>query len=252
MTMETCRHSGGRVGAAVAGVVLALWPAAASAHFVLDDPPSQSVQDGLGNPQKNPPCGEANPGTIARPTGDVTTYEEGQAITITVDETIFHPGHYRVVIAQDPSQLPEDPHVTPGTTPCGTADITTTPALPVLGDGLLLHAAPFNGSQSMQVQLPPGFTCTNCTLQVVEFMANHGLNNPGGCYYHHCAIVSVVAAAAPDAGTSASSGGTASSSGGGSSAPAAGCECANASTGPVAWLGVLGMLWMRRKARAQG
>jgi MYXO-CTERM domain-containing protein len=37
-----------------------------------------------------------------------------------------------------------------------------------------------------------GFTCQNCTLQVFQWMSNHGLNNPGGCFYHHCAAVNIV------------------------------------------------------------
>jgi uncharacterized protein (TIGR03382 family) len=48
------------------------------------------------------------------------------------------------------------------------------------------------------VTLPADKTCTNCTLQVLEFMSNHGLNMPGGCYYHHCATINIVA---PDGGT---------------------------------------------------
>jgi hypothetical protein len=39
----------------------------------------------------------------------------------------------------------------------------------------------------MQVQLPAGFTCTNCVLQITEFMSAHD----APCYYHHCAIVTI-------------------------------------------------------------
>jgi hypothetical protein len=42
------------------------------------------------------------------------------------------------------------------------------------------------------VQLP-NLNCRRCTLQVVEFMAEHGFNNPGGYTYHHCASVQITA-----------------------------------------------------------
>src|SRR5262249_21201381 len=52
----------------------------------------------------------------------------------------------------------------------------------------------------MQVKLPDGMLCTNCVLQVEQFMSNHGKNNPGGCFYHHCAIVNITADGPQDAG----------------------------------------------------
>ena len=47
--------------------------------------------------------------------------------TITLTEEVFHPGHYRVALAPDPAQLPADPKVTAGSTPCGTAEIQNPP-----------------------------------------------------------------------------------------------------------------------------
>jgi hypothetical protein len=49
------------------------------------------------------------------------------------------------------------------------------------------------------VQLPAGMLCDHCVLQVIEFMSEHPLNNPGGCFYHHCATVTI-SDHAPDAG----------------------------------------------------
>lgn len=134
------------------------------------------------------------------PTNDVTEVEAGSMLTITIDERIFHPGHYRVAIANDLASLPDDPPVTAGSTPCGSTVIDPNPTLPVLADGLLVHTTSFNGQQTVQVPIPSDLRCTNCVLQVIEFMSNHGLNNPGGCFYHHCATVSVVAPGTPDAG----------------------------------------------------
>jgi hypothetical protein len=87
--------------------------------------------------------------------------------------------------------LPEEPPVTAGSTACGSTVIQDPPVFPVLADGELLHTSAFSGPQSFQVTLPPGVTCDHCTLQVIQFMSNHALNNPGGCFYHHCATVSI-------------------------------------------------------------
>ena len=178
-----------------------------SAHFYLQSPPSWNSQDILGSPQKLGPCGSEPGGT---PTGVVTAYHPGDTVTITFRETIFHPGHYRVALAvHDRSEFPAEPVVTPGTgTPCGTAAIMNPPVFPVLADGVLPHTSPFSGMQTITVTIPSNVTCEHCTLQILEFMAQHPLNNPGGCFYHHCADISVSVASA-DAGTTVTDAGTA-------------------------------------------
>jgi hypothetical protein len=158
-------------------------------------------QDSLGLPQKLGPCGNEAGGT---PTGAITTFAPGATITVTINEVIFHPGHYRAALAvNSQSELPAEPVVTPDTTPCGTAAIESPAVYPVLGDGLLTHTTAFTAPQSFQITLPTNVTCTNCTLQIIEFMAEHGLNNPGGCFYHHCANIAIL----PDAGTTTADGG---------------------------------------------
>ena len=173
----------------------------ALAHFKLGTPTSMTVQDTLGGPQKSAPCGLSDtPGVMdeSTKTNMVTTVQTGSMLSISINETIFHPGHYRVAIAQTMAQLPADPPVTAVTgDPCDSTTIMQTPTLPVLGDGLLVHTTALSGTQTMTVQLPAGMTCTNCVLQVIQFMSNHGLNNPGGCFYHHCATVTI-ADNAPD------------------------------------------------------
>jgi hypothetical protein len=193
----------------------ALVPLGAHAHFKLVSPASWAAQNGLGDPQKSGPCGQSDPGLPASPTGIVTTVEQGQLLTVTFDETIFHPGHYRVSLAADQASLPQDPVVTPGTTACGSTAIVQNPTPPLLADGVLVHSAQLSGRQSVQVQLPPEMTCTTCVLQISQFMSNHGLNNPGGCFYHHCANLKIVAkdggaldsGVATDSGTAAEDGG---------------------------------------------
>lgn len=201
--MTPSRMNFARRGSAFAALALgALVPSLALAHFVQQDPPSWSMQDSLGSPQKSVPCGQADPGSPVTETNAVTTYTQGQMISITINETVMHPGHYRVSIADSMAKLPADPAVTAdGNSACGSTVITTNPTLPLVADNLLPHTTAFNGPQTVKVQLPANLTCTKCTLQVAEFMSNHGLNNPGGCFYHHCATVSIVPPGAlPDAG----------------------------------------------------
>lgn len=161
----------------------------AQAHFRLEAPAVMTEMNDLGDPQKTYACGG---GADAALTGDVTAYTAGETITITVDETIYHPGHYRVALAmEDVSELPPDAVVTPvGNDDCATAAIMDPPVFPILADGMLLHNSPFGGSQSFEVTLPDDVSCENCTLQVVEFMSQH----VPSCFYYHCANISIAPA----------------------------------------------------------
>jgi hypothetical protein len=221
------------------GATLLLAAAAAQAHFVLVRPESWMSQDASGNPQKLGPCGDEGGGTA---TGKVTAFQAGQTITVTIDETVFHPGHYRIALAlESRSDLPPEPAVTPDTTPCGSAAIDPSPSFPVLADGVLQHTTPFAGAQSLQVTLPANVDCSKCTLQVLEFMGSHGLNVPGGCFYHHCADISIQAAPVgaggsqpgSDAGAAAARGGEAGLGGSGGT-PWAGAGKANSAGGATA------------------
>src|SRR5690606_3785661 len=84
----------------VAGLVVlglgALHGTDVRAHFRLVSPEAATVQNAVGDPQKAPPCGGGTDFT-----GAVTAFRPGETITITIDETVFHPGHYRVVLAVD-------------------------------------------------------------------------------------------------------------------------------------------------------
>jgi MYXO-CTERM domain-containing protein len=169
-------------------------PRVADAHFVLQAPSAWMSQTSLGLPEKLGPCGDEDDGTdAATPTGIVTSVQEGSKITVTVNEVIFHPGHYRISIARTRSELPPEPPVTPADTPCGSTTVMTPPVFPVLADGVFEHTSPFSTPQSIEITLPEGLTCTHCTLQVIEFMGEHPLNNPGGCFYHHCADLAIEA-----------------------------------------------------------
>jgi uncharacterized protein (TIGR03382 family) len=256
-------------------------PSVALAHFRLDQPTSWMSQDGAGLPQKGPPCGDEGGGT---PTGVVTAFQEGQTITVAIREIIFHPGHYRIALATtDRSQLPADPPVTAGATPCGSVPIESPPVFPVLADDVFDHTQQFpflpdggDTPQYIQIQLPAGVTCTKCTLQIVEFMSDHVLNPIGGCFYHHCADLSVVAVTPTDGGTpndagstgQPDSGSTGQPDAGSSSQPdaatpgadagsggAAGGSCGCSGVGSGAWAALLGLILVaagvRRRAAAR-
>lgn len=190
-------------GLAVAG--------SAQAHFYLQNPPAWKSQGPFGDPQKAGPCGEEAGGT---PTGVVTPFQPGETVTITLEERIPHPGHYRVALAvNNRSELPADPVVTPGTTPCGSTVIQNPPVFPVLADGALKHSTVLSGMQTIKVKLPDNVKCTKCTLQIIEFMSDHDLNNPGGCYYHHCADISIGASTGTGGAGATGTGGTGGSGG---------------------------------------
>ncbi len=171
--------------------VLALAPSGARAHFQMLQPSGWLVESQLGDPQKLAPCGgtSANPGT---PTGIVGEVRGGDMLHIKLHETVFHPGHYRVALAvKSRSELPPDPEVTTRDTPKGPFSVSAKIAdakKPILADGLFVHTekqAP-DAFWETDVKLP-NITCAHCTLQVVEFMAEHPHNPDGDYSYHHCA-----------------------------------------------------------------
>ena len=185
-------------------VVIVGIAARADAHFVLISPAASLVQDRIGDPQKIGPCGgvSANPGrgTAANPgvpSGAVTSVKGGTNLPLLVQESIFHPGHYRVALGRTAKQLPPDPEVTTAQTARGTrsqsAVIQNPTVSPILLDGIFAHTE--RPTQNWEAQIPiPNINCQNCVLQVIQFMADHpGIAVDGGHSYHHCAILNIMA-----------------------------------------------------------
>ena len=184
----------GITGFACGFAAVLLGGAPAQAHFALQAPACWMSQNAVGVPLKMAPCGNEGGGT---PTGLVTTYQEGQMITVTINETIFHPGHYRITLSTtDQTGLPAEPVPTAN---CGAVTIENPPVFPVLADGLFTHTTAFTAPQTVQIKLPDNVTCTHCVLQVLQFMENQP-PNPTGCFYHHCSDIVIQAAAVPDGG----------------------------------------------------
>jgi hypothetical protein len=184
-------------------LTLAALSGGVDAHFVLVSPPPSIMQNRLGDPQKVAPCGgvSANPGrgTPADPgvpTGVVTEMKGGSTFHLSVQETVFHPGHYRVALARTKEQLPSDPVVTTRDSDRGPQSVSAqiqNPAMaPVLADGVFPHTEKGTGMFETDITLP-NLNCKNCVLQVIEFMAEHGKNPDGDYSYHHCAAVNIAA-----------------------------------------------------------
>lgn len=167
-----------------------LTPSVAAAHFHLDSPPVAYVQDTQGDPQKTGPCGGSTTATTM-----VTNLQPGSMLPLTITETIPHAGWYRVSIAQNEAALPAMPTLQS----CGAATINQNPTMPLIADGVFEHTAAFTTAQTKQVQLPAGFECNDCVVQIVEVMTQ---STAPACYYYHCARVNISASAPPmaDAG----------------------------------------------------
>jgi hypothetical protein len=178
------------------GVIAAAVPAAVDAHFKLMEPVSWLVEDTRGDPQKAGPCGGSNT-DWGKPSYIVTKATGGQKLRVKVQETIYHPGHYRVALAVNSrTELPLDPEAATVDSEKGprsvSAKIQSSPQMPVLADGLWPHTAKPDAPFETDVQLP-NINCKKCTLQVIQFMAEHGVNNPGNFTYHHCAELQITA-----------------------------------------------------------
>jgi hypothetical protein len=180
-----------------AALSLTMLAGSADAHFRLLAPASWIEENQLGDPQKAGPCGGTNT-DYGKPTYAVTSVKGGTALRIKVQETIYHPGHYRVALAvNSPSELPVDPKVTTMTDERGrmisvSGEIMNPVAAPVLADGLFPHSAKVDAPLETDVTLP-NINCKACTLQVIQFMEQHGPNNPGNYTYHHCAVLRITA-----------------------------------------------------------
>jgi hypothetical protein len=187
----------------VSGLLVAIVAAAAApiarAHFRLIAPAGWIVEDMRGDPQKIAPCGgiAGNPGT---PTNAITRIRGGQKLHISIEETIFHPGHYRIALARSRDLLPPDPEPVVQETPRGMrssgAFIAKNPLPPLLADGLWAHTERPAAGTTLKWETDidiPNITCEKCTLQIIQFMAEHPGVREGGFSYHHCADLQITA-----------------------------------------------------------
>ena len=178
-----------------------------SAHFKLVTPAPWVVTNDLGDPQKVGPCG-GDPKGQHELSKVVTKVTGGSTLHLKIQETIFHSGHYRVALAVNSrTELPPDPYTAERWTEKGLysvwGQIQSPPQIPVLADGLFQHYSKPGEPASARLKTPmapwetdieiPNINCPKCTLQVIQFMADHVYNQPGGYSYHQCADLEITA-----------------------------------------------------------
>lgn len=148
----------------------------ANAHIQLTSPTQRYTDLKMG------PCGKG--GLDAR-TQNVTTAKPGATITVKWDETIDHPGHFRIAFDPDGAHF---------TDPSSFTD--TAPRMYVLLDNIADKTGTAPIPYTAQVTLP-NMECNNCTLQVLQVMTDKPPYGDGNDIYYQCADF-VLAADAPD------------------------------------------------------
>ncbi len=191
------------VVAVLAGLAMS-GPATVTAHIALKVPSTRTVE------QKAGPCGSASSVRGA----NVTTYAPGQTITVEWDETVDHPGHYRIAFDDDG----QDAFVNPSRSTDNFAFTLVDKIADTTG-----------GRYTAQVTLPTT-PCTNCTLQLMQVMTT---TEPYNSFYWQCADI-MIAGDVPPPGKDEPDTTT------------GGCD-AGAGSGPGAMLLAIGMLFRRSR-----
>lgn len=205
----------------------------AHAHFKLLKPGSWVNEDSSGGPQKGGPCGPGGADDVqpVPMSMNVTTVHAGETIMVEFEETVHHPGWFRIALAEDRSTF-KDPTF-PNPTDCR-VDMKTVPTTPhdnVLVDGLGMDTNIAGSNRKfMEAVKIPDKPCDKCTLQVIQVMADQ-LHAPPGCIYYHCADLKILPAGAAAAGSGASgSAGAATAAGGAGAKAEAGASAAGSSS----------------------
>jgi len=195
---------------------LAMLALPASAHLDLLSPPPRTTSLKYG------PCGAA--GSVRG--GVVSTFLPGQTITVTWDEFVDHPGHFRIAFDDDGQDIFVDPK--------GFDDISGGPG--VLIDGIADRSG--GGMYSQEVTLPD-IECSNCTLQVIQVMSDKPPYGDGNDMYYQCADLVLSVDADPEDPTATTADPPVESDG---------CSCSSA--GPVQVLVLTPLLLWRRRRRS--
>lgn len=141
---------------------LATLSAVADAHIALRSPAPRTAD------QKAGPCGAAGSTRGTK----VTNFAPGATITVEWDETVDHPGHYRIAFDDDGDDVFQNPN-----NPNDNFAFT-------LMEPIADHAA---GHYTAQVTLPTT-PCTNCTLQLMQIMTT---TVPYNSFYYQCADITI-------------------------------------------------------------
>ena len=193
---------------------LVVAPRAARAHIKMSMPADWITTNAEGDPQKITPCGvdPTMPNTFTV-TNAVTTLHVGDKVTFNWTETVPHDGHFRIALAINSRDELTDPAVTKMNSDGTAAQVAISTAYPVLADDLFDHTAASvsPGKAYTYTVTLPNTPCAKCTLQLLQFMANHPLDP--AYFYHQCADVTILAAAGATGGTTGATGGNSGSGG---------------------------------------
>ena len=164
-----------------AGCVVAS-AAPAAAHVQLKAPLQRSADLKYG------PCGLRN-GTR---TENVCTLRPGATILVVWDETIEHPGHFRISFDDDGHDDFVDP--------ADFDDMYSDPS--VLLDGIADRQVQQGDRTYRQEVTLPDLECDNCTLQLIQVMTDKAPYGDGNDLYYQCAdlVLSSSAPAEPEPG----------------------------------------------------
>jgi MYXO-CTERM domain-containing protein len=143
-------------------LALLLVSATASAHTTLTSPPPRTLANKAG------PCGAAGSTRGTK----VTTFAPGEVITVEWDETVDHPGHYRVAFDDDGDDVFVNPN-----NPNDNFAFTLMDQIPDKS----------GGHYTQQITLPTT-PCTNCTLQLIQIMTTQV---PYNSFYFQCADITI-------------------------------------------------------------
>lgn len=227
----------------VAVVVASLFiPSVALAHIQLVYPPARTTE------QKTRVCGNGN-----SPRGtNVTVLQPGATIEVRWNETINHPGHFRISFDADGQDFSIPPDATSDT---GLTD-----------DNVLLDliADDPNGGMVTQMITLPDIECDTCTLQVIQLMTDkppYTTDAASNDIYYQCADITLSrtapmvdgATVTPDAGEDPGDGDDTTTDGddgttdGSSNNSGGGCATTGGDAGVALVLGSLGLVLQKRR-----
>ena len=191
MSLQSNR-AGRFLGLASGLVTLAFAAGSAQAHITLKNPKPWTT---IPNGQKGaPPCGI----TMAMKNQNPTPYKPGDPLMVQWDETILHPGRFRIVIAEAGQTIPA---------PMTMMDTSTT--MPLFIDGIDAKTGTNGDRAHMKMITLPNKPCTNCILQLIQVMkVNPPYNAAADAdVYYQCAVITIAGDAGPADGGAPDSGG---------------------------------------------
>jgi uncharacterized protein (TIGR03382 family) len=158
-------------------LLAAALPSVAHAHIHMLQPKSRT-DAAQGDPQKTAHCGDTGYSRAAHPER-VTWYKPGQTVRVMWQETIDHPGWYRIALQPNGETFSYPP---PSNGPAGGGAPSNYPTVnqtgmtdAATGTIVLLDriadGAP--GTTQMADITLPTTECMNCTLQFTQFMTNN-------------------------------------------------------------------------------